>query len=97
MGEPAALVERRDHIMLITLNRPEVRNAVNAELTRAVGEALDEADADASVRAVIVTGAGDKARDGRGRADGGGVARLAVLVRPSACLPRRRDVRAGPG
>ncbi|MFD1540967.1 crotonase/enoyl-CoA hydratase family protein [Nonomuraea guangzhouensis] len=61
MGEPAALVERRDHIMLITLNRPEVRNAVNAALTRAVGEALDEADADASVRAVVLTGAGDKA------------------------------------
>ncbi|WP_433510614.1 crotonase/enoyl-CoA hydratase family protein [Nonomuraea sp. CA-143628] len=61
MGEPAALVERRDHIVLITLNRPEVRNAVNAELTRAVGEALDEADADASVRAVVLTGAGDKA------------------------------------
>ncbi|MGW0808984.1 enoyl-CoA hydratase-related protein [Nonomuraea sp. NPDC002799] len=47
--------------MLITLNRPEVRNAVNAELTRAVGEALDEADADAAIRAVILTGAGDKA------------------------------------
>ncbi|MEV5409887.1 crotonase/enoyl-CoA hydratase family protein [Thermopolyspora sp. NPDC052614] len=61
MGEPAALVERRDHTMLITLNRPEVRNAVNAELTRAVGEALDEADADPSVRAVVLTGAGDRA------------------------------------
>lgn len=61
MGEPAALVERRDHIMLITLNRPEVRNAVNADLTRAVGEAMDEADADASVRSVVLTGAGDKA------------------------------------
>ncbi|MEV0383170.1 crotonase/enoyl-CoA hydratase family protein [Nonomuraea sp. NPDC050643] len=61
MGEPAALVERRDHIMLITLNRPEARNAVNAALTRAVGQALDEADADASVRAVVLTGAGDKA------------------------------------
>ncbi|MBT2231955.1 crotonase/enoyl-CoA hydratase family protein [Nonomuraea sp. NEAU-A123] len=61
MGEPAALVERRDHIVLITLNRPEVRNAVNADLTRAVGEALDAADADASVRAVVLTGAGDKA------------------------------------
>lgn len=61
MGEPAALVERRDHVMLITLNRPEARNAVNADLTRAVGEALDEAEADVSVRAVIVTGAGDKA------------------------------------
>ncbi|WP_214108239.1 crotonase/enoyl-CoA hydratase family protein [Acrocarpospora catenulata] len=61
MTEPAALVERRDHVMLITLNRPEVRNAVNAALTRAVGEALDEADADPSVRAVVLTGAGDKA------------------------------------
>ncbi|MDX3103774.1 enoyl-CoA hydratase-related protein [Nonomuraea angiospora] len=61
MGEPAALVERRDHTMLITFNRPEVRNAVNGALTRAVGEALDEADADTGIRAVVLTGAGDKA------------------------------------
>ncbi|MBB5780818.1 crotonase/enoyl-CoA hydratase family protein [Nonomuraea jabiensis] len=61
MGEPAALVERRDHTMLITFNRPEARNAVNAALTRAVGEALDEADADPGIRAVVLTGAGDKA------------------------------------
>ncbi|MER6008581.1 crotonase/enoyl-CoA hydratase family protein [Nonomuraea angiospora] len=61
MGEPAALVERRDHTMLITFNRPEARNAVNGALTRAVGEALDEADADTGIRAVVLTGAGDKA------------------------------------
>ncbi|MEU6715105.1 crotonase/enoyl-CoA hydratase family protein [Nonomuraea sp. NPDC046802] len=61
MGEPAALVERRDHIMLITLNRPEARNAVNRAMTRAVGQALDEAAADTAIRAVILTGAGDKA------------------------------------
>ncbi|MFC4008527.1 crotonase/enoyl-CoA hydratase family protein [Nonomuraea purpurea] len=61
MGEPAALVERRDHIMLITLNRPEARNAVNRAMTQAVGQALDEAAADTAIRAVILTGAGDKA------------------------------------
>ncbi|GAA1017604.1 enoyl-CoA hydratase [Acrocarpospora pleiomorpha] len=61
MTEPAALAERLDHVMLITLNRPEVRNAVDAALTRAVGTALDEADADPSIRAVVLTGAGDKA------------------------------------
>ena len=61
MGEPAALVERRDHTMLITFNRPEVRNAVNGALTRAVGDALDEADADTGIRAVVLTGAGERA------------------------------------
>ncbi|MDH3047267.1 enoyl-CoA hydratase-related protein [Gordonia alkanivorans] len=58
---PAALVERRGHVMLITLNRPAARNAVNAEMCVIVGDALREADDDADVRAVVLTGAGDKA------------------------------------
>jgi crotonobetainyl-CoA hydratase len=61
MSEEAALVERRGHVMVITFNRPEARNAVNVELTRIVGEALDEAEADAEIRAVVLTGAGDRA------------------------------------
>ncbi|WP_460606950.1 enoyl-CoA hydratase-related protein [Jatrophihabitans fulvus] len=46
--------------MLVTLNRPAARNAVNNELMRGVGEALDHAEATPEVRVVIVTGAGDK-------------------------------------
>ncbi|ROO87963.1 short chain enoyl-CoA hydratase [Actinocorallia herbida] len=61
MSEEAALVERRGHVMVITFNRPEARNAVDLALTRIVGTALDEADTDAEIRAVVLTGAGDRA------------------------------------
>src|SRR5258707_3695716 len=55
------LVERRGSIAIITINRPEKRNALNIQ-TRAEGAAiLDELRADDSVRVVVITGAGDKA------------------------------------
>ena len=55
------LVERRERVAIITINRPEKRNALNIQ-TRAEGAAaLDELRADDSVRVVIFTGAGDKA------------------------------------
>lgn len=57
---PAALVEQRGSIMVITINRPEARNAVNAAVSRAVGDALEQARRDTDVRAVVITGAGDK-------------------------------------
>ena len=54
-------LDRRDRIAVITINRPEKRNALNIQ-TRAEGAAiLDELRADDSVRVVIITGAGDKA------------------------------------
>ncbi len=56
----AVLTERRGHILLITLNRPEARNAVNAALHAGLGTALEEAESDPQIRAVIITGAGDK-------------------------------------
>jgi crotonobetainyl-CoA hydratase len=58
--EPAALVERRGSVIVITLNRPEARNAVNAAMSIAVGDALARAQDDPEVRAVVLTGAGDK-------------------------------------
>ena len=54
----AALVERRGNVALITINRPEARNAVNAAVSIAVGDALDAAQRDPEVRAVVITGAG---------------------------------------
>jgi len=55
------LVERRGSVAIITINRPEKRNALNIQ-TRAEGAAvLDELRADESVRVVVFTGAGDKA------------------------------------
>ncbi len=55
------LVDRRDRVAIITINRPEKRNALNIQ-TRAEGAAiLDELREDDSIRVVIFTGAGDKA------------------------------------
>ncbi|WP_201409563.1 enoyl-CoA hydratase-related protein, partial [Mycobacterium paraintracellulare] len=46
--------------MVITINRPEARNAVNAAVSIGVGDALEAAQHDPEVRAVVLTGAGDK-------------------------------------
>ncbi|MGZ4525320.1 MAG: enoyl-CoA hydratase-related protein [Mycobacterium sp.] len=46
--------------MVITINRPEARNAVNGAVSIGVGDALDEAQHNPEVRAVVITGAGDK-------------------------------------
>jgi len=55
------LVERRGAVGIVTINRPEKRNALNIQ-TRAEGAAvLDELRTDDSVRVVVLTGAGDKA------------------------------------
>lgn len=56
----AVLVERHDNVMVITINRPGARNAVNGGVSTAVGDALAQASADPEVRAVVITGAGDK-------------------------------------
>lgn len=60
LTEPAALVERRGNVMVITINRPEARNAVNSAVSTAVGNALQDAQSDPEVWAVVLTGAGDK-------------------------------------
>lgn len=52
------LIENRGAVRILTLNRPEKRNALNTELTRALLEALRAADADDSVGALVLTGAG---------------------------------------
>lgn len=54
------LTERVGHTLIVTINRPEIRNAINLATHMGVGAALDEADADTEIRSVIVTGAGDK-------------------------------------
>ncbi|MBD0322955.1 MAG: enoyl-CoA hydratase/isomerase family protein, partial [Aldersonia sp.] len=56
----AALIERRGNVLVITINRPEARNAINAAVSSAVGTALEDAEHDAAIRAVVLTGAGDK-------------------------------------
>ncbi len=52
-------LERREHIALVTLNRPEARNAISPEVSQAMAAVLDEVESDAELRAVVVTGRGD--------------------------------------
>jgi enoyl-CoA hydratase/carnithine racemase len=54
------LYEVSDGVARVTLNRPEQRNALNAELLAALVDALSKARDDGAVRAVVLTGAGDK-------------------------------------
>ena len=55
------LRERRGHIEVLTINRPEARNAINRATAIALGEALDDCATDDDVWVVVLTAAGDKA------------------------------------
>ncbi|HEX5709582.1 MAG TPA: enoyl-CoA hydratase/isomerase family protein [Pyrinomonadaceae bacterium] len=55
------LVERRERVAIITINRPEKRNALNIKTREEGAAAFEELRADDSVHVVVVTGAGDKA------------------------------------
>jgi enoyl-CoA hydratase len=55
---PAVVTERRENVLLITLNRPEVRNAVNAALAEGLAGALEELDGDDGLSVGVLTGAG---------------------------------------
>ncbi len=55
------LVEREDRIAIITLNRPGVLNALSQATVDELDAAIDELGADEGVRAIIITGAGEKA------------------------------------
>jgi enoyl-CoA hydratase/carnithine racemase len=58
---PVVLRERRGPVEVLTLNRPEARNAVNGEVAKQMTAALDDLDKDEELRAIVLTGAGDKA------------------------------------
>jgi enoyl-CoA hydratase len=57
-SDQPVITERRDGVLLITLNRPEARNAVNLALAEGVAAALDELDGADDVSVGILTGAG---------------------------------------
>lgn len=61
MSTSELLTDRSDGVLRLTLNRPEKRNAVNDDLILALTEAFDAASRDAEIRAIVLTGAGDKA------------------------------------
>ena len=58
MDYSTILYDLEDSVLLITLNRPEILNAFNRDMMAEMIDALDKADADDNVRAIIVTGAG---------------------------------------
>jgi enoyl-CoA hydratase len=56
--ENVVLVEQRDRILVITINRPEAKNAVNAAVSQGLADAVDRLDDDPGLSVGIVTGAG---------------------------------------
>jgi enoyl-CoA hydratase len=60
-GDPVAdevLVERRDDVLVVTINRPEARNALHRAVAEGVAAAVDELDGSADLRVGVLTGAG---------------------------------------
>jgi enoyl-CoA hydratase len=55
------VLEQQNAVATVTINRPERRNALNAAVRSELVRALEELTADAAVRVVVITGAGDKA------------------------------------
>ena len=58
--EPVLVREQIDAVLVLRLNRPEARNAFNPELMGELGAALAAAEEDAGIRAVVLTGTGDR-------------------------------------
>ena len=58
MSYDTLLYEKTGQIVKVTLNRPDVLNAISDEMVKEIRLAVDEADADPEVRVVILTGAG---------------------------------------
>ena len=55
------LRERRGNVEVLTINRPEARNAINGAVSKAMSATMDELAADDTCWVVVVTGSGDKA------------------------------------
>ncbi|RJO78687.1 crotonase/enoyl-CoA hydratase family protein [Nocardia panacis] len=55
---PDCLVDKRDHILIVTMNRPQARNALSGEMMAIMRDAWDRVDADPDIRVAILTGAG---------------------------------------
>lgn len=61
MSDSPVVISREGSIATLTINRPDKLNALNSDVLAKIGDAVAELDADPQVRAVIVTGAGDRA------------------------------------
>jgi enoyl-CoA hydratase len=56
--DAAVLTERRERVLVITINRPDQRNAINAAVAAGIAGALEELDADSGLSVGVLTGAG---------------------------------------
>src|SRR5437588_792246 len=84
-GANELLIERHEHVVLLTMNRPDFLNALDVELTGALYDALDEVEAGfPQDRVVVLTG------NGRGFCSGADVNRLAAGMRGETASPHRR-------
>jgi len=61
MSEAALLYDKEGHVATLTMNRPEVRNALNAEMLCRLADAWQDVNEDPLIRVAILTGAGDQA------------------------------------
>jgi crotonobetainyl-CoA hydratase len=59
--EPVVLTDLIEHVLLVTINRPDARNAIDSTVALGIGNALDQAEHDPDVRVVVITGSGDRA------------------------------------
>jgi enoyl-CoA hydratase len=57
MPDPSVLLHQDGKVLVVTINRPEVRNAVDSATARALGEAFQQFDEDAALHAAVLTGA----------------------------------------
>ncbi len=60
MADEVILVETTNEICILTLNRPQVHNAVDEAVMERLENVLDRIEGDASIRAIVLTGAGDR-------------------------------------
>ena len=58
MEEPHALIERRGHVLIVTMNRPRARNALSGPMMELMRQAWDTVDGDPEIRVCVLTGAG---------------------------------------
>src|SRR3984957_13710451 len=58
MDQDKVITERRDTVLVITINRPQAKNALNLRVAEGIRDAVDELDADKELRAAVLTGAG---------------------------------------
>ena len=55
---PHALIEQRGHVLIVTMNRPEARNALTLPMMALMRQAWDQVDGDPGIRVCVLTGAG---------------------------------------